>query len=131
MWVVSVHSCGGSTAEAIAPAATFGVDTEKTAEELASKLQEVLDRLDRYGEWFVHYFEVIHVKNYALPQLTGAALQASLKEQGLTAIPAGHVALDVEELGQKIIDGEEIELLPPEVDPSEEAAAIASILGEH
>ena len=123
-WVVTVHGCGGSMAEAADADFAFSTTDETAAKQMASTLQDALSAKDPYGDWLVLHFEVLPAGRYAWPKPTGAALAS------LGPIPPGKVAIDMEAVVTKVLeDGDWPEELPPPVDPDEEAAAIASILG--
>lgn len=129
MWVVTAHSCGGSTAEAIDVAATFGgFRTGDDAEEFANMLYENLTQQTRpYGEWFTQAFEVPEIQKIVLPQITDS--KELLAQLGTSSIPEGKVALDMREIARKILEDEPFEPKAAPVAEDEVAAAIASIQG--
>jgi len=129
VWVVTVHTCDGSMAEAIDVHASFGgFRTEQDAREFANILYECLSKKDRYTEWFTQHFEVPEIQKIKLPRVTDAAL---LKELGVDdKVNEGKVALDVEEIARKVIEGEEFEALPPPVKQEEVDQALESIFGK-
>lgn len=133
MWVVTVHECGGSTAEAIDVRASFGgFLAEREAKEFAEVLYENLTRITQqqgaYPDWFTQHFEVPEMSKIKLPQVTDPALLKQLDPEGKSR-EAGKLAIDMRKIAQKIIDDEEFEPLPPPAKDDEVAAAIASITG--
>ena len=122
MWIVSVHNCGGSMAEAAEPTHEWSFPGgQADAHSFAAMLQSFLG-----DDWLVLAREILSIGAYQLPKATGAALAALGQAQ------PGQFPLDIQKVAQIIEQGGDFRLRPPDpppVDPDEEAAAIQSILG--
>lgn len=125
-WVVTVHSGYGSMAEAVDPTHAFVMNDEAQAKAVCEALNAGFMNLS--AERWAIYYEALPVRDYILPAPTGQVLADLLATNGGQMKP-GHVAIDFLIVAEMIDNGEEFELRPPPVDPEEEAAAIASILG--
>jgi hypothetical protein len=110
-YVVSVHGCDGSMAEAIVPHLVIPFPDEAEATLFMHTLQAHLDRLG--GEWFVSADPVTPFDHLPalMPDASGSVVDPSNGNQ--IAVPPGKVALDVFTIANKIVDGEEFK--PPSV----------------
>lgn len=131
MWIVALHSGGGSTVEAADPifAVSYAAETDaRAADDMLGKV--IMSHPDPYvrQEWFTTLFEVHDIARTNIPRASPVQLA---EHERLTGRKLGknEVAFDLSALIDKLRNEEEIEILPEPVSPEDEAAAIASITG--
>jgi hypothetical protein len=125
-WVVTVHSTGGSMAEAVDVQWAITTHTEDAAKTIAEALNSVW--YNQGDEDCAQYFEAIPAAQANLPLASAQTMAA----EGLdpSTVKPGEVALDIRELARMLTEGEPPEPLPEPPKPpteEEESEALASI----
>jgi len=130
MWVVALHSGGGSMVEAAEPLWTGAFKSQASAEEWNKGLADAIgNHPDVYiqQEWFTTCFEVPWASAFDIPKADPAMIAEWERANG--PVPEGEEAYDLMKFLTTLWEDGEIPLKPPPVDPEEERAAIQSILG--
>lgn len=120
MWVVTIHNCDGSTAEAMDAQWSFGgFETEKDASGFAEAMYGSLTAIERHTEWYTQHFEVPEIQKIDFPR-------ASRKQFD----EPGFIAIDTMKLARQLIEDDGPKFLPPPPAEEDVQGAIASILGK-